>query len=136
MAKDVEVELTLVNSEAVENIETVRKKDFGSKAESGFAHSVCGGFLGKVGTREVARNIGAEIKAQIEKPGELIQSSPVSLLMIPHHFSVRRAQGNVVRHIASVGVLVEFLPEEQYFAIIDLIPNSSYKKILEAGVSG
>jgi hypothetical protein len=136
MPEELEVGFDLANSASVEIIETSHNRDLGSEAEQDFSHTACGGFLGRLATRELPRDIGQEIKEKLEKPGPLLEMAPVKLLQIPHHFSVRRADNNRLRNVSSVGVIVDYLPEDQTFSIVDLLPNASFRKVFETRATG
>jgi hypothetical protein len=137
MSKPIEeIPFSLVNSDSVEIIELSESLDLGSEAEKSFANSVCGGYLGRVGTHELARNLAKEIQSQNGAAGSLVLKSPTHLLLIPHHFSVRAATDNYFRSLSSIGIIVEYDPGEELFGIVDLLPNPRFKKAFEARIQG
>jgi hypothetical protein len=131
-----DIAFSLVNSDAVEIIESNEELDLGTQTEQEFSHVMCAGYLGRVGTLEFARNLGKEIKRKLKKPGPLIANSPTRLLLIPHHFYLRSATSSLLRTISSVGLIVDFLPGDETFSIIDLLPNSRFKRSFEARAQG
>jgi hypothetical protein len=131
-----DISFSLANSDSVEIIEFSEERDLGTEAEAEFAQTICGGYLGRVGTNEIGRNIGHEIRENIERPGSLIAKSPTHFLLVPHHFSVRKSVDNYLRTLSSVGIIVDFLPAGQTFSLVDLLPNSRFRAAFEAHLQG
>lgn len=112
--------------------------DLGSDAEQAFGDLVCGGYIGSMATDVRARALGQEMAATgINTKSGLTGKQSLSVLMIPHTFNLRPVGNDLLRKkIDSVGVLIEFQPGDHPFSLEELLPNSSFEKVLEAKMSG
>ena len=117
---DVELQFNLCNSDSVERIERAKSIDLGSHAEEKFGDIVCGGYVGRVSSQSVALSA--------ETPSDKLTAT----YLIPHHFSLRSRVNSYGRELISAGCIIDFSPGHQNFALVDLLPNSSFRKLFES----
>lgn len=134
MSSSKDVKFSLHN----ENTVATFGADLGSDAEKDFGDLVCGGYIGNMATDVRVRALGEEMAATgINPETGLTGKRSLSVLMIPHTFSLRPADNDLLRKkIDSVGLLIEFQPGDHPFSLEELLPNSSFAKVFEARLSG